>query len=417
MNNVIHFKEIIGKGYKEFWETKKRYRVVIGGRGSKKSTTAAYWYIINMMKYHEANTLVVRKIYRDHKDSTFAQLKWVINRLGLNHLWHSRLNPLELHYIPTGQKILFRGLDDPLSITSITAEVGYLCWVWFEEFYQINNEDDFNKVDMSIRGEMPKPLFKQITGTLNPWNDRHWIKHRFFDEKSDDTFTLTTTYMHNEFLDEADVQLFEKMKIKNPRRYKIEGLGNWGTAEGLVFDNWEERDFDIEAIKTDPALENVHGLDFGYTADPTAYTASALDLRNKILWIYDEHYQKGMLNNDIAIMLNYKGLSKTEIIADSAEPKSIEEIKRLGIRRIKPARKGKDSILNGIQFLQQFQIYVHPKCTNMILELNNYAWDNKNGRMINKPIDDYNHLIDGLRYSVERFTVGKKELKAVPSLY
>lgn len=413
----VDYRSIVGEGYDKFWNSKKRYRIIKGGRGSKKSTTTSLWFIWNIMKYKNANALVVRKFYKDNRDSTYAQLKWAIYHLGVQELWKSYVQPLELIYIPTGQKILFRGLDDPLSLTSITVEKGFLCWVWFEEFFQINNEDDFNKVDMSIRGEIPQPLFKQITGTFNPWNDKHWIKKRFFDNPEDDVFVDTTTYMQNEFLDEADIKLFDNMKERNLRRYKVEGLGEWGTAEGLVYDNWFERDFDIDEILRNNTLEHCYGLDFGYTADPTAFITLAIDLNKKEIWIYDEHYQRGMLNNDIALMIKYKNLSKSEIVADSSEPKSIEEIKRLGIQRIKPARKGKDSILNGIQYLQQFKIYVHPKCVNTIFEFNNYAWDKKDGSIINKPLDDYNHLMDAMRYAVEKYIFGKRELKAIQTVY
>ena len=182
-----HLPAVIGKGYKTFWNFKGRYRILRGSRGSKKSTTAAMWYIYNMMKYwHEAglkpHTLVVRRYYNTHRDSTFAQLKWAINRLGVKHKWKVTKTPLELTYKPSGQKILFRGLDDPQSITSITVEEGNLCWAWWEEAFQCTSEDDFNKVDLSIRGELPEGLFKQHTLTFNPWSDKIWIKKRFFDK-------------------------------------------------------------------------------------------------------------------------------------------------------------------------------------------------------------------------------------------
>jgi phage terminase large subunit len=401
---VVRLSEVVGKGYRDFWKSRERYRVLIGGRASKKSTTTSLWLIENMMKYPQSNALVIRKIYKDHKDSTYAQLKWAINRLKVEHLWHSSLSPLEITYKPTGQKILFRGLDDPMSITSITVEIGYLCWAWFEEFYQVSNEQDFDMIDGSIRGAIPAPLFKQITGTMNPWNEKHWIKKRFFDVVNESAFTLRTDYTCNEFLDDADRKFFEEMKEKNPRRYQVEGLGNWGVAEGLVFDNWEEKEFDVhELIKERPHIESAFGLDFGYTTDPSGLICSLVDLKSKEIFIFDEHCQKGMLNNEIADMIKYKGYAKEMIIADSSEPKSIDEIKKYGIQRIKGARKGSDSIANGIQFLQQFKIYIKPTCTNVILELNNYAFKIKDGQTINEPIDAYNHLLDPLRYSCERF--------------
>ena len=402
----INLPQIVGKGYATYWNYKGRYRVVKGGRGSKKSTTTALWIIYNMMKYPLANTLIIRRVFNTHKDSTYTQLKWASNVLKVSHLWKFSKSPLEATYIPTGQKILFRGLDDPMSITSITVEHGHLCWCWFEEAFQIMNEDDFNKVDMSIRGELPKGYFKQITLSFNPWSEKHWLKKRFFDTKDEDVLAITTNYTCNEFLGEDDKKLFEKMKLNNPRRYNIEGLGNWGIAEGLVYSNFEELDFNIENIKKRPNVKSAFGLDFGYTNDPTAFIASLIDLDNMEIFIFDEHYQKAMSNKDIANMIKYKGYSKERIIGDSSEPKSIDDIKRQGIYRLKGARKGKDSILNGIQYIQDFKIYVHPKCENTLIELSNYVWDTKEGNVINKPIDDYNHLMDALRYSLEDIRLG-----------
>ncbi|MGL4875167.1 MAG: PBSX family phage terminase large subunit [Clostridium sp.] len=402
MSLRINIAKKIGKGYKKFWNFKGRYRVCKGSRGSKKSTTTAQSIIYKMMKYPLANTLVIRRVFNTHKDSTWVQLKWACNNLGVSHLWHFSKSPLEATYIPTGQKILFRGLDDPMSITSITVEHGYLCWAWFEEAFQVMIEEDFNKIDMSIRGELPPGYYKQITLTFNPWSDKHWLKKRFFDSKDDDTLAMTTNYMCNEWLGPDDKSLFEKMKKNNPRRYRIEGLGEWGIAEGLVYDNFEVIDFDIEEIKKRKNIESIFGLDFGYTNDPTAFIAGLVDKDKKELYIFDEHYQKGMSNEDIVNMIKYKGYSKEMIIADCAEPKSIDEIKKKGIRKIKAAAKGRDSILNGIQNIQDYKIYIHSRCENFQIEVNNYVWDNKDGVMINKPIDDYNHLMDALRYAFER---------------
>ena len=409
MTLKINIADKVGKGYKEFWNFKGRYRVVKGSRGSKKSTTISMWIIYNMMKYPLANTLVVRRVFNTHKDSTYTQLKWASNNLGVSHLWKFSKSPLEATYIPTGQKILFRGLDDPMSITSITVEHGHLCWCWFEEAFQVMNEDDFNKIDMSIRGEMPPGYFKQITLSFNPWSEKHWLKKRFFDVKDNDILASTTTYKCNEYLGEDDIQVFEKMKLNNPRRYNIEGLGNWGIAEGLVYENFEELEFNIEDIKRRNNIKSAFGLDFGYTNDPTAFICTLVDLDNKEIYIFDEHYQKAMTNKMISDMIKYKGYSKEMIIADSSEPKSIDDIQRNGIYRILPAKKGKDSILNGIQFIQDFKIYVHPKCENTIVELSNYVWSNKEGVNINKPIDEYNHLTDALRYALEPIKLGRSK--------
>lgn len=397
----INISKAVGKGYKDFIMCKKRYRVVKGSRGSKKSTTTAQDIILKMTMYPLANTLVVRKTFNSHKDSTWTQLKWAAKNLGLEDDWNFSKSPLEATRKSTGQKILFRGLDDPMSITSITVEHGYLCWAWFEEAFQVMNEDDFNKVDMSIRGQLPDGYYKQITITFNPWSEKHWLKKRFFDTDDPNILALTTTYECNEWLGPDDRALFEQMKINNPRRYNIEGLGNWGIAEGLVYENFIEQEFDYMDISKRAGAKTVFGLDFGYTNDPTAFVAAIVDQENKELYIFDEHYQKAMTNEDIANMIKYKGYSKETITADSAEPKSIDDIKSKGIYRIKAAKKGKDSILNGIQNIQNYKIIIHPKCENFLIEINNYVWSNKNGIVINKPIDDFNHLMDALRYAME----------------
>jgi len=408
----VNLPEIVGKGYASFWSFRGRYRVVKGGRGSKKSCTAALWFIYHIMKYPLANALVARRYFNGHKDSTYAQLKWAMQRLGVAHLWQCSKSPMELVYKPTGQKILFRGLDDPMSITSITVDKGYLCWVWIEEAFQIMNEDDFNKLDMSIRGEVPEGYFKQITMTFNPWSDKHWLKRRFFDAQSADIMSMTTNYNCNEFLGDDDRAIFEDMRIRFPRRYSIEGLGDWGIAEGLVYDNWREFEFDKdEIIKSRPNIKALFGLDFGYTNDPSAFIAFLLDRKAKEIFIFDDFYEKGKVNAELAAQIIKMGYAKEKITADSGEPKSIEELRRAGIYRVRSARKGPDSIRHGIQTLQGYQMFVHPRCSNTIMELSNYIWDtDKEGKATNKPIDDYNHLMDALRYGAEEVTRGGMEV-------
>lgn len=409
----VNLAEEVGKGYGEFWRCRKRYRIVKGGRGSKKSCTMALWLITNMMKMPLANAVVIRRYFNTHRDSTFAQLKWAINKLQVKPLWKATMNPLELTYIPTGQKILFRGFDDPQSITSITVEIGHLCWVWIEEAFQITYEDEFNKLDLSIRGQLPPGYFKQITMTFNPWSENIWIKKRFFDAydrgERDNLFCATTNYLCNEFLDDADIAVFEEMKESNPRRYQIEGLGDWGVAEGLVYTNWEELEFDENRLKTMtdrhdiPVYTEIYGLDWGFSNDPTAVIAGLVNEKTKEIFIYDEIYGYRMTNQAIATAIKAKGWAKCLITADSAEPKSIEEVRQFGIQRIRPAKKGPDSVRAGIQKLQDYHIYVHPRCCNTLVEFNNYVWDkDKDGRVLNIPMDAYNHAMDAFRYGAEK---------------
>lgn len=403
----MNLPELVGKGYRDFWNFKGRYRVCKGSRASKKSKTTALFFIYSMMKYPGANLLVIRKVYRTLKDSCFTDLKWAINRLQVNDYWDIKESPLEMVYIPTGQKILFRGLDDPLKVTSITVETGNLCWAWLEEAYEINKEQDFNMLDESIRGKIEGPLYKQITLTLNPWNERHWIKKRFFDVKDENVMAKTTNYMCNEWLDESDKKLFEDMKKNNPRRYQVAGLGEWGIVEGLVYENWEEKEFDVNEISKRKGVKSAFGLDFGYTNDPSAFFCGLIDVANKEIYVFDEIYKNAMKNRQIAEEIIRKGYGKEKIVADSQEPKSIDELYDLGLKGIRKSRKGRDSINNGVQYIQDYKIIIHPRCVNFITEISNYMWDkDKFDNPVNKPVDDFNHLMDAMRYALESYSKG-----------
>lgn len=400
----IKLSEVVLPAYKEFWNTKKTYVVCKGSRGSGKSKHAALWHIVNMIKYPLSNTLVIRKVERTLRDSCFSDLRWAINKLGLDDFWKCTTSPLEMTYIPTGQKILFRGLDSPLKITSISVPIGVLNFLWFEEFYEISKEEDFDILDESIRGQLPDGYFKRITATYNPWSERHFSKKKFFDSQSDDVLAMTTTYMDNPYLSETDLKLFERMKVQNPRRYRVAGLGEFGISEGLIYENWEEKDFSVDEIKRIKGIESAFGLDFGYTVDPTSLVCSLVDQENMKIYVFDEMYKQGLSNRQIYQEISDMGLSKEKIIADSAEPKSIDELRSLGLTRIRGAEKGRDSIMNGIQFIQNFKIIIHPRCVNFLTEISNYTFDkDRFGNTQNKPIDDFNHAMDAFRYSMEQF--------------
>lgn len=417
-SDIFYLPDIVGKGYGDFWYDQNRYRVLKGGKGSKKSATTALNLVYRLMKYPDSNLLVVRAVFNTHRDSTFAQLKWAQQKLGVSHLWQNTVSPMEMTYKPTGQRILFRGFDDVLKLASTTVSKGSLCWVWIEEAFEIGNENDFEKLDLSVpRGNVPSHLFKQTTLTFNPWSESHWLKKRFFDKKSDGVSCYSTNYLCNEFLDDTDRSVFERMKETNYRRYAVAGLGEWGVADGLVYENFEMLDFefdekgnllckerDVKGIvpyKLDFwKLGHFFGLDYGYTNDPTAFIAFAVEPKEKHIYIYDEHYEIRMLNCDIADMIKRKGFAKERIRADCAEPKSNEDLRRLGISRIMPSVKGKDSILNGISKIQEYKIFVSPNCKNTFAELTSYCWKkDHNEKGLNEPEDLNNHLMDALRYA------------------
>lgn len=401
-DNVIKLSDVVGQGYEQMFTFHGRYIAIKGSRASKKSKTTALYVIAKMLREPKGNVLCLRNTQSTLRDSMFADLKWAIERLGVQNYFTYRENPLQITCKPYGTKILFRGLDDPLKVTSLAYDTGVLTTQWWEEAYEIRSEEDFEKINESMRGITPPGHEKRVILTFNPWSENHWLKKRFFDVDDPDVLAFTTNYLINEWLDDADRKLFEDMKRRNPRRYRVAGLGEWGVSEGLVYENWEELWFDPKEVWSNARhMKAVYGLDFGYTTSPTAFVAAFVDLKNKNIWIYDEIYKPGLTNLQIFQELAYKGYAKEKIVADSAEPKSVAELFSLGCNRIVKARKGNDSVRWGINLLQQFRIFVHPNCKNMILELSNYRWKkDKAGNLTNDPEPDYDHLCDALRYAV-----------------
>ena len=260
-------------------------------------------------------------------------------------------------------------------------------------------------LDESIRGALPPEtgLFKQVTLTFDPWNEHHWIKKRFFDQESPDVLAMTTNYTCNEWLDEADLRLFETMKTQNPRRYHVAGLGEWGIVDGLVYEDWEEKAFSVDEIRGKKGVHAAFGLDFGFTNDPAALFCGLVELATHTIWVFDEMYAKGLTNQQLAKKIKEMGYAKEHIIADCAEEKSIKELQEAGLRRVEPSQKGKDSVMAGVQYVQNFHIIVHPRCVNFLMELSVYTWekDKKTGKSINKPVDMNNHLMDAMRYGIQ----------------
>lgn len=398
----ISLQDTVGKNYADFWNCKKRYRICKGSRGSKKSKTTALNMIYRLIEYPLSNGLCVRRYSNTLRDSVYSDLKWAIHKLGMDDYFDCTVSPMQITRISTGQKILFRGLDDGLKITSISVDYGVLCFVWIEEAYELSNEDDFNKLDMSIRGEVPEGYFKQITMTFNPWSATSWLKPRFFDTSDADVFTKTTTWECNEWLDDADKNIFLKMKANNPRRYRIEGEGEWGIAEGLIYEKVRFENFDIEGVRTIPGIKAAFNLDFGFT-DPNAFVCELVDNANMKIYVFDEWYRTGVTNKIIAQAIKDKGYGGQRIICDSAEPKSIAELQEEGIKA-EPSRKGRDSVNHGIQLIQNYEIVVHERnCPEFKKEIQNYCWEtDKNGRPTDKPDHEFSHGMDSMRYGVSK---------------
>lgn len=386
--------------------------MVKGSKGSKKSYTTALWYVYHLTKYRDANLLVIKKVGNTIRDTVFATIEWALHRLGVASLWSCSESRLRMRNKITGQVILFRGMDEPLKLASVTVTHGYLCWVWFEEFYDISSEAAFNTVAMSIRAVPPESgLWKQYTGTFNPWSQTSWIKSRFFDHPDPDVLAITTTYKCNEHLTPDDIKMYEELYERSPRQARIICDGDWGIAEGLVYENWTEEMFDIKEIIEQPGIQVVYGLDFGFSISYNAFVAVAIDVNRRELWVFDEMYERGMTNLQLAKRICNMGYGKEVIWADSASPLNISELSqglveevvdengnvsvvRWALPNIRPVVKGPDSLQNGIQRLQTFKMHIHSTCTNTIIELQNYCYDkNKEGEFIDRPIKEFDHCL------------------------
>lgn len=290
------------------------------------------------------------------------------------------------------------GLDDPEKIKSITG----LTDAWLEEATEFTL-DDFSQVNLRIRD--PKAEDQEVILSFNPVSKANWCYLQFFaEDESLMEFRKTvkivhTNYLDNPFLPQEYVQALLLMKATNEVYYKIYALGEFGSLDKLVYNNWQKMDFDHTKIKG----QLLCGLDFGYTNDPTQFIASILVEEEKRIYVFKEWGGTGFLNDQIAEQIKDMGFAKSLIMADSAEKKSIDEIKKKGVNRIKPCVKGQGSILQGIQKLQQYEIIIHPTCANTIEEISNYCWkkDKATNEYINEPVDAFNHCLDALRYSLQ----------------
>lgn len=399
MKLILH-KEIFNDVYlSSLDDYSKRYEIYYGGAGSGKSVFVAQ-KLVKKALTDRRKILVLRKVDKTTKNSTFQLLldtltDWkIIDKCKINRTDFTIT-------LPNGSVFLCCGLQDPERIKSITG----LTDAWLEEATEFNQED-FNQIDLRIRH--PEAKGQQIILSFNPVSKVNWCYKLFFKEAADAAMTdfraqckiLHTNYLDNKFLPQSYIDSLLLLKATNLDYYKIYALGEFGSLSKLVFNNWKVEEFDCTQVHGDLCV----GLDFGFIADPTALVASIVDDENKKIYVFNAKSRKGLLNNEIAEMIKAEGFAKSSIIADSAEQKSIEEIKREGISRIKPATKGQGSILQGIQKLQQYQIIVHPSgAAALIEELKNYCWekDKKTNEYINKPIDKYNHCIDALRYSLQ----------------
>lgn len=360
-----------------------RFVLSYGSAGSGKSFTQAQHEIIKCLQSNE-KILIIRKYGTTLKDSVVSLVTTILDNWGLNSLYTHNKSDQHIRFI-NGSEILFKGFDDPEKIKSIAG----ITRVWIEEATELTKED-FNQLNLRVRGRDNL----QLTLTFNPIDEDHWIKSFFFDtpETRERTTILHTTYQDNRFIDEAYKHELESYQLIDPNYYKIYALGQWGgLTEGRIFQTWDE-------IDEFPDVQGFwYGLDFGYTNDPTAIVKTIK--ANERIYFDEICYRSGLTNSDIAGLLRDAGYKGELVICDSAEPKSIEELRRFGVNAI-GADKGKGSIMAGIDFMKRNKVIITRRSANLRKENRYYQWQQaKDGKFVNVPKDFMNHCIDACRYS------------------
>lgn len=374
----------------------QRTQIIFGGAGSGKSVFLATRAILDAMQGR--NYLIVRQVARTLRSSCFQEVQKAIARFSLGNAFTTNKSDMAITCTLSGAQLLFMGLDDVEKIKSVTPARGPLTDIWIEEATE-TALPDMILLTKRLRGLSHHP--KRITLSFNPVSKGHWIYRRFFDAfADDDTFhqsqdllIIRTTYKDNRFLSPDDHAAYEAEA--DPYYRAVYTLGQWGQIGGAVFTNWRTAT-DLPSLDAHPLRM---GLDFGYSSDPAAALLLQYDKKRRIIYARKELYTSGLTNDLLAKALKAMH-PQVNIICDSAEPKSIAELRRYGVRAI-PAKKGPDSILHGLQWLQQHELVIDPKLQNLLAELSTYRWrQDGHGSFIDKT-EGPDHLMDALRYAME----------------
>ena len=398
----VKLPEVVGKGYGTFWRWEGRYRAVKGSRASKKSKTTALWYITNMMKYPDANTLVVRKTYRTLKDSCFTELKWAIHRLGVDAFWDIKESPLEMTYKPTGQKIYFRGADDPGKVKSIKVPFGYIGVLWFEELDQFMGPEAVRKIEQSvIRGGDTAYIFK----TFNPPKSLNNWANKYIKIPKETRLVTESTYLDipKKWLGKTFIEEAEFLKETNPDAYENEYLGVANGSGGSVFDNITIREITDDEISGFDHVLN--GIDWGWFPDLYAFARVHYDRARLRLYIWQEYTCNKRSNRQTADELIRMGITGNDLLTcDSAEKKSIGDYKSYGLLA-RAAEKGPGSREYSYKWLQSLReiIIDNVRCPVAAQEFMDYEYErDKEGNIITGYPDGNDHMIDAVRYATER---------------
>ncbi len=370
-----------------------RYFVVTGGRGSGKS------YALNsflLLLTYEAGHVILFTRYT-LVSAHVSIIPEFIDKIETANLQSDfSITKDEIINLRTGSKILFKGIktSSGTQTANLKSLAGVTTWV-LDEAEELNNEDVFDKIDFSIRA---KGIHNRVILILNPVTKEHFIYKRFFESKGvqggSNLIKGDTTYIHTSYLDNYEnlsnsfIEQVERMKVDNVAKYNHVVMGGWlDKAEGVVFTNWKFGEFNPDGLQTSC------GMDFGFSVDPDALSEVAIDKAKNKIYLKEHIYQKGIKSHDLAKMILSKVGNKL-IIADSAEPRLIEDLKYLGVN-IQPVKKG--TIESGVTRMQDYELIVSPDSTNIAKELNNYVYLDKGSKLY---IDDWNHLLDSSRYNI-----------------
>jgi phage terminase large subunit len=390
----------IKKIYAPLFSSDSRYYIVGGGRGSGKSYSVNTFLLLLTYQPNEI-ILFTRYTLTSASISIIPEFIDKIKTAGLERDF--KITKDEIINLTTGSKIIFKGIktSSGTQTASLKSISGVSCFV-LDEAEELTIEETFDKIDLSIRVSDKQ---NRVILILNPSTKEHWIYKKFFENNGvdggsnttkEDTTYIHTNYLHNlKNLSESFVKQLEDMKKSNPKKFEHIVMGGWlERAEGVIFTNWKLGDFD-------DSLEWGAGLDFGFSLDETALVRVAIDKKLKKIYLKEELYKSHLTTSEIYNHIKNIVANK-EIIADSSEPRLIEELKRLGLN-IKACKKGAGSVAEGITIMQDYELIIDPDSTNIVKELNNYVWNNKKA---GQPIDMYNHSIDAARYRISHILKG-----------
>lgn len=419
---TIKMSEKVLPAFYPFWlacnNEKYLYKVLKGGRNSAKSTHISVRIIIDMMK-HPVNALVIRKVANTLSESVFEQLCWAIDYLGVGHYWKATKSPLGLIYLPRSNRIIFRGADEPAKLKSIKTSKYPITILWIEELSEFKTEEEVDIIVNSVlRAKLARGLRYSIFFSYNPpKRKQNWVNKKYNTRFiPDNVYVHHSTYLDNPYVSEAFMQEVTETKNRNEHKYRWIYLGEPIGGGVVPFNNLVFRDITDEEIKH---FDNIHqGIDWGYAADPFAFVRLHYDKRRRRLFFIGEIYETKLSNREAALRIISNGWNDVPVIADSAEPKSIAEMKTYGIKCI-GAKKGPGSVEYGEKWLDDLEEIVidYKRTPNVAREFENIDYQmDKDGNIKSKLEDKDNHTIDATRYACEDVMKGRK-LKAAKSLY